>query len=235
MLGTARGPRGPTGARARLRAPDDREGAVPAPARTALPWPSRRGSARRSPTVRRIIAERDVDVVVGFGGYVVDAGLPRRPSRRHPGRHPRGERQARAWRTGSAPASPRASASRSTARRCRAPRSSGMPLRREIESSIAAALPRRGGRASSGSTPPRPVLLATGRLARRPPHQPHDGRERRARSSRPGWQVLHITGAKSEVDRPRHRRLPHGRVRRPHGPRPRRSPTPPCPARARRP
>ena len=70
VLGTAEGLEARLVPARGLRAPDDREGAVPAAARTVRPSHSRRDSAQSIADVRRIIDERDVDVVVGFGGYV---------------------------------------------------------------------------------------------------------------------------------------------------------------------
>ena len=124
VLGTAEGLEARLVPGARLRAPHDREGAVPAAPEPRGAARSRRGSARRSPTCRAIIDERGVDVVVGFGGYVSTPAYLAARRARHPGRDPRGERQARAREPARRTLDRGASASRSTARRCRTPRSS---------------------------------------------------------------------------------------------------------------
>ena len=156
------GPRVPAGARARLRAPHDREGAVPAAPEPRGRRRSRRGSARRSPTCRRIIAERGVDVVVGFGGYVATPAYLAARRAARPGRDPRGERQARASPTGSAHAGPRAvgvafdrhpAAARRGRRHAAAPRDRA----RSTAPRSATRRPRFFGLDAA-----RPVLLATG-------------------------------------------------------------------------
>ncbi|QAY74176.1 UDP-N-acetylglucosamine--N-acetylmuramyl-(pentapeptide) pyrophosphoryl-undecaprenol N-acetylglucosamine transferase [Agromyces protaetiae] len=167
------------------------------PNKAAAAFPAR--FKRSIDDVRRIIVERGVDVVVGFGGYVSTpaylaarrAGVPVviHEANARPGLANRlGARFALA--TGIAfPGTP-------------LPRAEvvGMPLRREIESLDRAAT-RAEAAAFFGLDAERPVLLVTGGSlgARR-----INATVRRSAEAlvATGWQVLHITGASSEVDDP---------------------------------
>ncbi|HEY1104549.1 MAG TPA: glycosyltransferase, partial [Agromyces sp.] len=167
------------------------------PNRAAAAFPAR---FRRSiADVTEIIAGRGVDVVVGFGGYVSTpayvaarrAGVPFvvHEANAKPGLANRlGARRARA--VGVAfEGTPLPGAE-----------VVGMPLRREIETLDRAAL-RRAAAEFFDLDPDRPVLLATGGSlgARRINRTMVDSA---AALVATGWQVLHITGAKSEVDDP---------------------------------
>ena len=173
-----------------------------------VPFPRRpNGAAVRFPArfrrsiadVRAIIAERDVDVVVGFGGYVATpaylaasrAGVPVVI-------HEANARPGLANRLGARFAARVGVAFHGTP----LPRAEfvGMPLRREIET-----LDRGARRAEAaalfGLDAARPVVLATGGSL---------GARRINRTMvasavavvATGWQVLHVTGANSDVADP---------------------------------
>ncbi|WP_430646635.1 undecaprenyldiphospho-muramoylpentapeptide beta-N-acetylglucosaminyltransferase [Agromyces sp. GXS1127] len=173
---------------------------VPFPRRpngAALRFPSR---FRRSiADVREMIAARGVDVVVGFGGYVATpAYLAARGAGIPVVIHEANARPGLANRLGARFAARVGVAFEGTP----LPRAEvvGMPLRREIET-----LDRAGRRAeaaeSFGLDPTRPVLLVTGGSlgARRINRTTVDSAESLTAT---GWQVLHVTGAKSEVSDP---------------------------------
>lgn len=173
---------------------------VPFPRRpngAALRFPSRfRRSIR---TVVQLIADRGVDVVVGFGGYVATpAYLAARRARVPVVIHEANARPGLANRLGARFAARVGVAFHGT--RLRHAEFVGMPLRREIET-----LDRAGGRSEAARMfdldPSRPVLLATGGSlgARR------INRTMVASAGAlvdAGWQVLHVTGAASDVEDP---------------------------------
>ncbi|WP_022890122.1 undecaprenyldiphospho-muramoylpentapeptide beta-N-acetylglucosaminyltransferase [Agromyces italicus] len=167
------------------------------PNRAALAFPSRfRGSIG---DVTRIISERGVDTVVGFGGYVsTPAYLAARRAGIPVVIHEANAKPGMANRLGARWAAAVGVAFEGTP----LPRAEvvGMPLRREIET-LDRALLRAEAAEFFGLDPERPVLLATGGSlgARRINRTMVDS----ARAiTGAGWQVLHITGAKSEVDDP---------------------------------
>ncbi|GAA1057519.1 UDP-N-acetylglucosamine--N-acetylmuramyl-(pentapeptide) pyrophosphoryl-undecaprenol N-acetylglucosamine transferase [Agromyces luteolus] len=173
---------------------------VPFPRRpngAALRFPSR---FRRSiADVRAMIAARGVDVVVGFGGYVsTPAYLAARGAGIPVVIHEANARPGLANRLGARFAARVGVAFAGTP----LPHAEfvGMPLRREIE-----ALDRRAQRPVAaeffGLDPARPVLLVTGGSlgARRINRTTVDSA---ATLTGTGWQVLHVTGAKSEVGDP---------------------------------
>ncbi|GAA1062280.1 undecaprenyldiphospho-muramoylpentapeptide beta-N-acetylglucosaminyltransferase [Agromyces bracchium] len=173
---------------------------VPFPRRpngAALRFPSR---FRRSiADVREMIAARGVDVVVGFGGYVsTPAYLAARGAGIPVVIHEANARPGLANRLGARFAARVGVAFEGTP----LPHAEfvGMPLRREIE-----VLDRAGRRAEAaalfGLDPALPVLLVTGGSlgARRINRTTVDSA---ATLTGTGWQVLHVTGAKSEVDDP---------------------------------
>lgn len=167
------------------------------PNRQAVTFPSR---FRRSiDEVRGMIADHGVDVVVGFGGYVsTPAYLAARRARVPVAIHEANARPGLANRLGARFAAATGIAFAGTP----LPRAElvGMPLRAEIER-----LDRAGTRAEAarafGLDPGRPVLLATGGSlgARRINATAVASAERLLAT---GWQVLHLTGAKSEVTDP---------------------------------
>lgn len=167
------------------------------PNRAAFAFPSR---FRRSVgDVRRIIDERGVDVVVGFGGYV---STPAYLAARRAGVpiviHEANARPGLANRLGARWAAKVGIAFSGT--HLRGAELVGMPLRREIE-----ALDREALRAEAarffGLDAERPVLLATGGSL---------GARRINRTmvesagviTATGWQVLHITGGTADVSDP---------------------------------
>lgn len=170
-----------------------------------VPFPRRpNGSALRFPSrfrrsiadVREMIAARGVDVVVGFGGYVATpAYLAARGAGVPVAIHEANARPGLANRLGARFAARVGVAFEGTP----LPRAEvvGMPLRREIE-----ALDRPARRAEAaelfGLDPARPVLLVTGGSlgARRINRTTVDSADALTGT---GWQVLHVTGAKSEV------------------------------------
>lgn len=173
---------------------------VPFPRRPngqALAFPAR---FRRSiDDVRRIIREHAVDVVVGFGGYVsTPAYLAARRERVPVAIHEANARPGLANRLGARFAAATGVAFAGTP----LPRAElvGMPLRREIEQ-----LDRPAARAEAaalfGLDAGRPVLLVTGGSlgARRINATVSASAEGLLGT---GWQVLHLTGARSEVDDP---------------------------------
>jgi len=163
----------------------------------ALRFPARYRAAVRE--VERILAERDVDVVVGVGGY---ASAPAYSAARRRGTplaiHEANARPGWANRLGARSAGAIGIAFRGTpltGRRTK-PEFVGMPLRPEIERLAApgarvAARPE--ARAFFGLDPERPVLLVTGGSS---------GAQRineSVTSAAPaivaaGWQILHLTG-----------------------------------------
>lgn len=167
------------------------------PNRAALAFPSR--FSRSIDDVARIITERGVQLVVGFGGYVsTPAYLAARRAGIPVVIHEANAKPGLANRLGARWAEQVGVAFDGTP----LPHAEvvGMPLRREIESLDRAAL-RAEAAEFFGLDPDRPVLLATGGSlgARRINRTMVDS----ARSlTGAGWQVLHITGANSEVDDP---------------------------------
>lgn len=167
------------------------------PNRAALAFPAR---FRRSiEVVRTIIADRGVDVVVGFGGYVsTPAYLAARRAGVPVVIHEANARPGLANRLGARSATAVGVAFAGTP----LPRAQvvGMPLRREIESLDRPAL-RAEAAAFFGLEPDRPVLLATGGSlgARRINRTVVDSAQAVTDA---GWQVLHITGAASDVADP---------------------------------
>ena len=167
------------------------------PNRAAAAFPSR---FRRSiDDVATMIAERGVDVVVGFGGYVsTPAYLAARRAGVPVAIHEANAKPGLANRLGARWAKAVGVAFEGTP--LRGARLVGMPLRREIET-----LDRAGLRAEAaeffGLDPLRNVLLATGGSlgARRINRTMVDSA---ASLTDAGWQVLQITGAKSEVADP---------------------------------
>ncbi|MFF2273875.1 undecaprenyldiphospho-muramoylpentapeptide beta-N-acetylglucosaminyltransferase [Agromyces sp. NPDC058136] len=167
------------------------------PNRAAIAFPSR--FSRSVGDVANIISERGVDVVVGFGGYVsTPAYLAARRAGVPVAIHEANAKPGLANRLGARWAAGVGVAFEGTP----LPGSEvvGMPLRREIETLDRAAMHEQGAR-FFGLDPDRPVLLATGGSlgARRINRTMVDS----ARAiTEAGWQVLHITGANSEVDDP---------------------------------
>ncbi|WP_353827945.1 undecaprenyldiphospho-muramoylpentapeptide beta-N-acetylglucosaminyltransferase [Agromyces sp. SYSU T0242] len=173
-----------------------------------VPFPRRpNGAAVRFPArfrrsigdVRAMIADRGVDVVVGFGGYVATpAYLAARSAGIPVAIHEANARPGLANRLGARFAARVGVAFDGTP----LPHAEyvGMPLRREIET-----LDRVARRAEAaelfGLDPMRPVLLATGGSlgARRINRTMVQCAEPLTAT---GWQVLHVTGAKSDVDDP---------------------------------
>jgi UDP-N-acetylglucosamine--N-acetylmuramyl-(pentapeptide) pyrophosphoryl-undecaprenol N-acetylglucosamine transferase len=173
---------------------------VPFPRRpnaAALRFPSRfRRSIR---TVAALLADRGVDVVVGFGGYVATpAYLAARRAGVPVVIHEANAKPGLANRLGARFAARVGVAFRGTP----LPRAEfvGMPLRREIET-----LDRGGRRAEAAELyrldPARPVLLATGGSlgARRINRTMVQSASAVVDA---GWQVLHVTGAASDVEDP---------------------------------
>lgn len=173
-----------------------------------VPFPRRpNGAALRFPaafrrsidTVRRLIDEHGVDVVVGFGGYVsTPAYLAARRARVPVVIHEANARPGLANRLGARWAAALGVAFEGTP--LRDGRVVGMPLRREIET-----LDRGAARAEAaelyGLDAARPVLLATGgSLGARRINRTMV--ESAAAITGLGWQVLHIAGGSSEVSDP---------------------------------
>ena len=167
------------------------------PNRAALAFPARFRASIDD--VRTIIEERGVDVVVGFGGYVsTPAYLAARKLGIPVVIHEANAKPGLANRLGARWASAVGVAFRGTPLPGAVP--VGMPLRKEIES-----LDRRAERTEAARyfdlDADRPVLLATGGSlgARRINATMVASAEVLTGT---GWQVLHITGAKSEVSDP---------------------------------
>lgn len=167
------------------------------PNRDAAAFPSRfRRSVR---AVRAMLAEHRVDVVVGFGGYVsTPAYLAARGAGVPVVIHEANARPGLANRLGARFAARVGVAFHGTP--LRRAEFVGMPLRREIEDLDRAALRDEAARYFE-LDPARPVLLATGGSlgARRINRTVVDSAEPLLAT---GWQVLHITGASSEVADP---------------------------------
>ncbi|MFD4421514.1 undecaprenyldiphospho-muramoylpentapeptide beta-N-acetylglucosaminyltransferase [Agromyces sp. NPDC058484] len=167
------------------------------PNRAALSFPSR---FRRSiDDVRRIIDERTVDVVVGFGGYV---STPAYLAARRAGVpiviHEANAKPGLANRLGSKWAAKVGAAFSGTP--IRNAELVGMPLRREIETLDRAALRAEAAR-FFGLDADRPVLLATGgSLGARRINRTMV--ESASAVTGAGWQVLHIAGGNAEVSAP---------------------------------
>jgi UDP-N-acetylglucosamine--N-acetylmuramyl-(pentapeptide) pyrophosphoryl-undecaprenol N-acetylglucosamine transferase len=167
------------------------------PNRNALMFPSRfRRSVRE---VRGMLAEHGVEVVIGFGGYVsTPAYLAARRAGVPVVIHEANARPGLANRLGARFAARVGVAFRGTP----LPRAEfvGMPLRHEIETLDRAALRDEAARFFE-LDPTRRVLLVTGGSlgARRINRTVVDSAETLIDA---GWQVLHITGAKSEVTDP---------------------------------
>ncbi|WP_173923876.1 undecaprenyldiphospho-muramoylpentapeptide beta-N-acetylglucosaminyltransferase [Agromyces sp. Marseille-P2726] len=167
------------------------------PNRAALAFPGR--FLRSIRDVQEIIDRRGVDVVVGFGGYVsTPAYLAARRARVPVVIHEANARPGLANRLGARWAAAVGIAFSRT--RLRNAQLVGMPLRREIET-----LDRDAGRAEAARyfelDAARPVLLATGgslgaRRINRTMVESADA------VTAAGWQVLHITGASSDVTDP---------------------------------
>ncbi len=212
----ARGSRGPPGARARVRAAVRRQGAVPAPARQGGRGLSRRGSVARSRRCARTSAS------AMSTSSSASAGTRRRPrtSRRvgpafrswctRPTRSP-------AWRTslGARRAAGVGVAFEGTP--IRGGRVVGMPLRREIVDLDRAAL--RGEAAEYfGLDAARPTLLVFGgSLGAQRLNEAFGGAWRDVLEA--GWQLVHVTGERSDAARPGRSGLHDAPLRRPHGPR----------------
>jgi UDP-N-acetylglucosamine--N-acetylmuramyl-(pentapeptide) pyrophosphoryl-undecaprenol N-acetylglucosamine transferase len=167
------------------------------PNRQATTFPAR---FRRSiDEVGAMIREHRVDVVVGFGGYVsTPAYLAARRARVPVAIHEANARPGLANRLGARFAAATGVAFAGTP----LPRAEvvGMPLRREIERLDRAAV-RDEAAAFFGLDPARPVLLATGgSLGARRINQTMAASAAALLGT--GWQVLHLTGASSEVADP---------------------------------
>ncbi|ANJ27263.1 undecaprenyldiphospho-muramoylpentapeptide beta-N-acetylglucosaminyltransferase [Agromyces aureus] len=173
-----------------------------------VPFPRRpNGAALRFPKrfresvadVRTIIAEREVDVVVGFGGYVsTPAYLAARRLDVPVAIHEANARPGLANRLGARWAETVGVAFSGTP--LRHAEVVGMPLRREIEQLDRAAL-RESAADFFGLDAARPVLLVTGgSLGARRINRTVT--ESAVALTAAGWQVLHITGANSEVTDP---------------------------------
>ncbi len=175
-----------------------------------VPFPRRpNGAAMRFPSrfrrsiadVAAMIAERGVDAVVGFGGYVATpAYLAARRAGIPVVIHEANARPGLANRLGARFAARVGVAFRGTP--LRHAEFVGMPLRREIET-----LDRRARRPEAaayfGLHAARPVLLATGgSLGARRINRTMVASARVIVEA--GWQVLHVTGAKSDVEDPGH-------------------------------
>jgi UDP-N-acetylglucosamine--N-acetylmuramyl-(pentapeptide) pyrophosphoryl-undecaprenol N-acetylglucosamine transferase len=167
------------------------------PNRAAAAFPAR---FRRSvDDVRRIIVDRGVDVVVGFGGYVsTPAYLAARREGVPIAIHEANAKPGLANRLGARWAKTVGVAFEGTP--LPGARLVGMPLRREIEM-LDRPMLRDDAAAFFGLDPAQPVLLATGGSlgARRINRTMVDSA---VAITDAGWQVLHITGAKSEVSAP---------------------------------
>jgi UDP-N-acetylglucosamine--N-acetylmuramyl-(pentapeptide) pyrophosphoryl-undecaprenol N-acetylglucosamine transferase len=167
------------------------------PGRAMVEFPARfRGAVQR--TVR-LLRERRVDVVVGFGGY---ASAPAYIAARRAGVpvviHEANARPGMANRLGALFTRHVGVAFAST--RLRGSQMVGMPLRREIENLDRAAT-RAEGIGFFGLDPAKPILLVTGGSL--------GARKINATVSQSvalvlgaGWQVLHIAGNRSEIDDP---------------------------------
>ena len=167
------------------------------PNRAAFSFPSRFRKSIRD--VRRILDERHVDVVVGFGGYVsTPAYLAAREAAVPIVIHEANARPGLANRLGARWAAKVGVAFSGT--RLRQAELVGMPLRREIETLDRAALRDEGAR-FFGLDAARPVLLATGGSlgARRINRTMVDSA---AVITGAGWQVLHIAGGNADVSDP---------------------------------
>ncbi|WP_127793261.1 undecaprenyldiphospho-muramoylpentapeptide beta-N-acetylglucosaminyltransferase [Agromyces sp. LHK192] len=173
-----------------------------------VPFPRRpNGAALRFPgrfrasvaDVSRIIADRGVDVVVGFGGYVsTPAYLAARRAGIPLAVHEANARPGLANRLGARFAEAVGVAFAGTP--LRGAEVVGMPLRHEIERLDRSGL-RDEAAAFFGLDAARPVLLATGgSLGARRINATMVASAAELAGS--GWQVLHITGAKSEVSDP---------------------------------
>jgi UDP-N-acetylglucosamine--N-acetylmuramyl-(pentapeptide) pyrophosphoryl-undecaprenol N-acetylglucosamine transferase len=173
-----------------------------------VPFPRRpNGAALRFPKrflrsvadVRTILAQRHVDVVVGFGGYVsTPAYLAARRLGVPIAIHEANAKPGLANRLGSRWAKSVGVAFAGTP--LRHAEVVGMPLRREVVQ-LDRAAGRPGAAAFFGLDADRPVLLATGgSLGARRINRTIV--ESAGAITETGWQVLHITGAKSEVSDP---------------------------------
>ncbi|GAA1835754.1 undecaprenyldiphospho-muramoylpentapeptide beta-N-acetylglucosaminyltransferase [Agromyces salentinus] len=173
-----------------------------------VPFPRRpNGAAARFPRrfsqsiadVRAIIEEREVEVVVGFGGYV---STPAYIAARRLGIpiaiHEANAKPGLANRLGARWAETVGVAFSGTP--LRHAEVVGMPLRREI-ADLDRAAGRRAAAESFDLDPDRPILLATGGSlgARRINRTMVASAEAITRA---GWQVLHVTGAGSDVSDP---------------------------------
>jgi UDP-N-acetylglucosamine--N-acetylmuramyl-(pentapeptide) pyrophosphoryl-undecaprenol N-acetylglucosamine transferase len=167
------------------------------PNRAAFSFPSR---FRRSiDDVRRIIDERGVDVVTGFGGYVsTPAYLAARRARIPIAIHEANAKPGLANRLGARWAARVGVAFSGTP--LRYAEVVGMPLRREIETLDRAALRDEAAR-HFGLDAGRPVLLATGgSLGARRINRTMV--QSAAAVTGAGWQVLHIAGGSADVADP---------------------------------
>jgi UDP-N-acetylglucosamine--N-acetylmuramyl-(pentapeptide) pyrophosphoryl-undecaprenol N-acetylglucosamine transferase len=167
------------------------------PGRAALRFPARFNRAIGD--VARVLRERRVDVVVGFGGYVATpAYLAARRAGVPIAIHEANAKPGLANRLGATLTRFVGVAFAGT--RLRHARVVGMPLRREIET-LDRALSRPEALAAFGLDPALPTLLVTGGSlgARRINRTVVDSAEAITAA---GWQVLHITGAAAEVTDP---------------------------------
>ena len=165
------------------------------PSAAALRFPSRLAQAVQG--VRDILAEHRVDVVVGFGGYAsapayVAAWRSKVPFVVHEANAKPGIANV----LGSYLTSHVGTVFRSTS--LRHGRQVGMPLRHEIET-----LDRRGSRAEAvaefGLDPAKPTLLVTGGSSGARRLNETMSAAAAAAVLGAGWQILHITGAKSDL------------------------------------
>lgn len=165
--------------------------------RAALTFPQRFAAAVRQ--TRRYLVDRDIDVVVGFGGY---ASAPAYVAARRSGIplaiHEANARPGIANRFGALFTRNVGVAFRST--RLRGATMVGMPLRREIEN-LDRSLTRAEGIRHFGLDPDKPILLVTGgSLGARRINNTIAGSVTTLLGA--GWQVLHIAGNKSDIEDP---------------------------------
>ena len=165
------------------------------PGRYALTFPLRFAKAIRE--VREIIKNRNVDVVVGFGGYAsAPAYLAAKRSHIPYVIHEANALPGMANKLGRGSAAAVALAFKSTP--LKGGVVTGMPLRSEIEDAIASSS-KEAARAHFGLDPKTPTLLVTGgSLGARSINEAIAGAE--AQLDAAGIQVLHIVGGNSELE-----------------------------------
>jgi len=166
--------------------------------RAALTFPQRFAAAVGQ--TRRYLIDRDIDVVVGFGGY---ASAPAYVAARRSGIplaiHEANARPGIANRFGALFTRHVGVAFRST--RLRGATMVGMPLRREIEN-LDRSLTRTEGIRHFGLDPDKPILLVTGgSLGARKINNTIASSVTTLLGA--GWQVLHIAGNKSDIEDPK--------------------------------